>query len=300
MAIDIRGMAPLLQVFDMPTSVRFYRDVLGFEVVSTSEPDGDHFDWALLRHGGVELMLNTAYERDARPPAPDPARLANRGDVALYFGCPDPDAAYAHLRAHGVDAREPVIPPYGMKQVYLTDPDGYNLCFQWPAEKVSREPPPGVPAPGVRYREAGPSDVAALERVRAEGGWEGGAPDGRMARYLAGEHHPQHALPPRVVYVAVDGDSVVGLIAGHLTRRFGCDGELQWILVRPDHRGRGVAAELLRLLAAWFAGRNARRICVDVDPENAAARRFYRKHGAGDLNRHWLVWDDIGAVLGGR
>jgi hypothetical protein len=32
MAIDVRGLVPLLQVFDMPTSIRFYRDVLGFEL----------------------------------------------------------------------------------------------------------------------------------------------------------------------------------------------------------------------------------------------------------------------------
>jgi catechol 2,3-dioxygenase-like lactoylglutathione lyase family enzyme len=75
MGIDIRGMAPLLQVFDMPTSIAFYRDALGFEVVTTSKPRGEHFDWALLRLNGVELMLNTAYEEDARPPAPDPARI---------------------------------------------------------------------------------------------------------------------------------------------------------------------------------------------------------------------------------
>ncbi len=36
MGLDVRGLTPLLQVYDMPTSVRFYRDVLGFEVVSTS------------------------------------------------------------------------------------------------------------------------------------------------------------------------------------------------------------------------------------------------------------------------
>jgi hypothetical protein len=34
-AIDIRGMAPLLQVFDMPTSIKFYCEVLGFEIIST-------------------------------------------------------------------------------------------------------------------------------------------------------------------------------------------------------------------------------------------------------------------------
>jgi glyoxylase I family protein len=133
MAIDIRGMAPLLQVFDMPTSIKFYRDVLGFEVVTTSNPRGEPFDWALLRLNGVELMLNTAYEEDARPPAPDPARIAAHDDTCLYFGCPDVDAAYAHLRACDIAAKEPKIAPYGMKQLYLSDPDGYNLCFQWAA-----------------------------------------------------------------------------------------------------------------------------------------------------------------------
>jgi len=133
MAIEIRGLAPLFQVFDMPTSIAFYRDVLGFEVVGTSNPGGDRFDWALLRLNGVELMLNTAYEDHERPPAPDPARIAAHNDAAIYFGCPDVDAAYAHLCAHGVKVKEPKIAPYGMKQLYVTDPDGYNLCFQWAA-----------------------------------------------------------------------------------------------------------------------------------------------------------------------
>ena len=33
MAIVVKRMAPLLQVFDMPTALAFYRDALGFEVV---------------------------------------------------------------------------------------------------------------------------------------------------------------------------------------------------------------------------------------------------------------------------
>ena len=36
MALDIHGIVPLLQVFDMPVSVHFYRDVLGFDLVQTS------------------------------------------------------------------------------------------------------------------------------------------------------------------------------------------------------------------------------------------------------------------------
>ena len=69
--MNIHGVAPLLQVFDMPTAVRFYRDVLGFTVWSSSEP-GDNCNWCGLRLNGAEVMLNTAYEADQRPPAPDP------------------------------------------------------------------------------------------------------------------------------------------------------------------------------------------------------------------------------------
>jgi glyoxylase I family protein len=134
MAIDIRGLAPLLSVFDMPTSVKFYCEGLGFEVVSADGKPAPNFDWVLLRLNGSELMLNTLYEEGERPPTPDPARVAAHGDAAIYFGCPDVDGAYACLREVGIDVREPRVAWYGMKQLYLTDPDGYLLCFQWRAE----------------------------------------------------------------------------------------------------------------------------------------------------------------------
>jgi len=85
-------------------------------------------------------------------------------------------------------------------------------------------------------------------------------------------------------------------VAGHLTRRHGCDGELQWINVIPERRGSGIASELLRLLAGWFVEQKAFRICVNVDPSNAVARAFYIRHGAEKLNDHWLVWNDIRKV----
>jgi glyoxylase I family protein len=130
--MDIHGVSPLLQVFDMPTSLRFYRDVLGFNVTATSRP-GDDCDWAGLRLNGTEIMLNTAYESDKRPPAPDRARIDKHEDTCLFFGCEDLDAAYKHLRSHGIDVKEPKVAPYGMKQLWFKDPDGFGICFQWPA-----------------------------------------------------------------------------------------------------------------------------------------------------------------------
>jgi glyoxylase I family protein len=135
MALDVRGLTPLLQVYDMRDSIRFYRDLLGFEVVSTSPVLGkDRFHWALLRLGRAELMLNTAYEFDnERPAERDGARNAAHDDTGLFFACPGVDAAYEELLGKGVRVAKPAVAPYGMKQMYLHDPDGYALCFQWAA-----------------------------------------------------------------------------------------------------------------------------------------------------------------------
>jgi ribosomal protein S18 acetylase RimI-like enzyme len=119
----------------------------------------------------------------------------------------------------------------------------------------------------------------------------------RISSYMDCEHHPQQALMPRVSYVALEGETLVGFIAGHLTRRYACDGELEWIKVIPNRRGSSVASELPRLLAAWFVEQKASRVCVDVEPANTIARRFYTRHGAQNLNPHWLVWNDTKVVL---
>jgi len=121
MPIKVEGVAPLIGVFDMPTSVAFYRDILGFTIVKQSHP-GDDFDWGLLRLDDAEVMLNTAYDRGERPAAPDPGRIAAHEDTVIYFGCRDVDAAYSHVRAQGLDVSPPKVAWYGMKQLYLKDP----------------------------------------------------------------------------------------------------------------------------------------------------------------------------------
>jgi len=152
----------------------------------------------------------------------------------------------------------------------------------------------------MNYRLARDSDIPAMARIRAanwetEEYWRV-----RISGYLVGELQPREALPARVIYVATKADSLAGFIAGHLTRRYKCNGELQWIDVIPEQRRTGVASELLRRLAKWFVAQKASRICIDVQPGNIAARRFYAKHGAKKLNKHWLVWNDIKNVLATR
>ncbi len=40
---------------------------------------------------------------------------------------------YSHLLAKGINVEELTTAPYGMKQLFHRDPDGFGLCFQWKA-----------------------------------------------------------------------------------------------------------------------------------------------------------------------
>ena len=137
MAIAVNSATTLLHVYDVPISLAFYRDILGFEVASTSPPftsAKDDFGWTLLRLNGIELMLNNAYENNVRPPYPEIDRVRAHADTTLYLDCLDLDTVCLHLHAHGIDTPKPKVSYYGMRQVYITDPDGYGICFQSPAD----------------------------------------------------------------------------------------------------------------------------------------------------------------------
>lgn len=128
------GLTPLLAVFDMPTALHFYRDVIGFEVVSASPEvttrEGRFSHWMWLRLGPVDLMLNTQFDSNERPDLRDAARNAAHGDTSLYIGCRDVATDYEALIERGLQAAPPKLASYGVKQFSAHDPDGYLIVFQ--------------------------------------------------------------------------------------------------------------------------------------------------------------------------
>jgi GNAT superfamily N-acetyltransferase len=143
----------------------------------------------------------------------------------------------------------------------------------------------------ITYERLTAADVLAIAALRGVDE-SGGASADRMARYLEGTHHPQFARRQRAMWGArTSQGALAGYVAGHLTSRFGCQGELQWIYVTPAHRRLGVATGLLGVIARWFDGQQVCRVCVDVG--NDAARAFYARRGAVPLRSHWMVWPDI-------
>lgn len=128
----IYGLTPLLQVFDIPQSVNFYCEVIGFTLIEKSG-EGKNFNWALLTLNKAELMLHAAYEPNFKPLVPDQSRIRAHNDTAIFFGCEDLDALYDHCRSHHIILERPFRTGYGFRALTVRDPDGYELCFHWPA-----------------------------------------------------------------------------------------------------------------------------------------------------------------------
>jgi ribosomal protein S18 acetylase RimI-like enzyme len=147
----------------------------------------------------------------------------------------------------------------------------------------------------INFREFADRDLLSLARLRSTSEHEIAFWQDRILKYLAGTHNPQKALSERVIYVAECNDLVVGFIAGQLTTRFDCQGELQWINISPEFQRKKLASKLVQLLAHWFIQRDAYKVCVD--PGTEVAEQFYAANGASKLNEHWMYWENIAQVV---
>ena len=112
-----------LFVDDMPTMVRFYRDVLGFEIKEGEDAinvylikDGTLF--MLYERKNFEKMTSRKYEYLKG--------LNGHFEIALYVDTfEEVDAQYANAIAKGVQSvLEPVTEPWGQRTCYIADPEG--------------------------------------------------------------------------------------------------------------------------------------------------------------------------------
>ena len=50
--------------------------------------------------------------------------------VCFYFVCDDADAMHAELSSRGLNLERPTVAYYGMTQLFVPEPDGYEVCFE--------------------------------------------------------------------------------------------------------------------------------------------------------------------------
>ncbi|MGE0158526.1 MAG: VOC family protein [Gemmatimonadales bacterium] len=125
--VGVKQLAPLLMVWSMGASLRFYVDGLGFTLTNTWKPDGK-IRWCWLELGEAALMLQEWS-------ADDPRRADLKGKigegVGFYFICEDALAFYHAVKDRGLEVQRPFVGNH-MWVTSLDDPDGWSLHFESP------------------------------------------------------------------------------------------------------------------------------------------------------------------------
>ncbi len=127
----MQGCRPLFNVADVEASLAFWRDALGFEVTQRYEWEG-RLAFAAMRSGETEIMLNgrggDAAARLARP---------HYTEAVFYFRVDDVRGLHRDLRSKGLDPSEVETQEYGLDEMTLRDPDGYELAFTSPTQATA-------------------------------------------------------------------------------------------------------------------------------------------------------------------
>lgn len=121
-------IAPFFIVRDVMSSLAFYRDRLGFDLMYLG-PDGDPY-YAIVSRDGVRLMLKAITPQVQ--PTPNPTRHPwARWDAYIYT--PDPDALAEEFASRGLPFREPLgVNSDNLRGFEIADADGYVLYFGRP------------------------------------------------------------------------------------------------------------------------------------------------------------------------
>jgi catechol 2,3-dioxygenase-like lactoylglutathione lyase family enzyme len=109
--------AVTLKVADMTVAVRFYRDVLGLEIIYGGE---DTYFSSLCTKDGKDPILNLEQGRSVT------------GWGRLIFYVADVDAIWAYLQEKGFHPESPRDASWGERYFHMPDPDGHELSFARP------------------------------------------------------------------------------------------------------------------------------------------------------------------------
>ena len=126
----ISCIAPCFIVKDVPSTLAFYRDSLGFDVTFQGPEPNDIFFGIVERRAAMILFKSVGVDA-----VPNHTRDVHKGVLRwdAYLCVPDPDELAAELASRNVEFSEPVKDTHdGLRGFEIRDPDGYVLFFGRP------------------------------------------------------------------------------------------------------------------------------------------------------------------------
>lgn len=121
--LRLRKLTPSFTASDLPRSIAFYRDVLGFVIGEEWREDGQ-LAGCQIHAGAVTFMLGQDDFKKGRD------RQKGVGTRVWCHTAQDLDRLAAEIKARGgVLDQEPQDMPWGDRLFMISDPDGFKLSF---------------------------------------------------------------------------------------------------------------------------------------------------------------------------
>jgi catechol 2,3-dioxygenase-like lactoylglutathione lyase family enzyme len=127
---EIGGVSPLFIVRDVPATLAFYRDRLGFDITFQGPEPNDIF-FGIVQRGRAMIM----FKQVGVDPLPNYARDIGKGIAVwdAYVHVPDPDALAAEFASRDVEFFKPLRNRSDdLRGFEIEDTDGYVLFFGRP------------------------------------------------------------------------------------------------------------------------------------------------------------------------
>jgi len=129
----ISAISPFFIVADVPATLSFYRDMLGFEVTFRGPTSDDEFFGIVRRDGAMIMCKALGLVQDGKEVVVEPVPNYNRKPAFswdAYVDVADPDALAAEFASRGVRFSVPLRDDNdGLRGFVIEDIDGYGLFF---------------------------------------------------------------------------------------------------------------------------------------------------------------------------
>ena len=129
----ISGISPLFIVADVPKTLSFYGDMLGFDITFRGPTPDDEFFGIVRRDGAMIMFKALGVVSDGKEVAVEPVPNYKRKPAFswdAYVQVPDPDGLAAEFASRGVRFSVPLRDnDDGLRGFVIEDIDGYGLFF---------------------------------------------------------------------------------------------------------------------------------------------------------------------------
>ena len=131
----ISGISPFFIVADVPATLAFYRDMLGFEVTFRGPSPDDEFFGIVQRDRAMIMFKALGAISEGKEVVVEPVPNYKRKPAFswdAYLGVADPEALAEEFASRGVRFAVPLGDDVDVRGFVIEDIDGYGLFFGHP------------------------------------------------------------------------------------------------------------------------------------------------------------------------